>query len=558
MQQNHFKTNILGSMGSAAASRALGQNWGYPAAAPVSASQQVALRPRPSNFNNFGLGSIDLGSKIQKLQELLVKNNVKLPSPSTFASTPTTPTYGDYGDNSVSIYTRQELDDLIKGNYKRGRGGHSESGNADYFDQLLFVFQLYIAFINTLMNAASMGASFMFGNQALKNIFSVFLENVLSMILKTNVGDLTPEQLRDLLEKNKPILQQVSAILIDEVSKLLVGLSDVCSKLAMDWVQRILPGLLKSAAIGIPSAIEAAIPPLGEVVEIVNTGLALMGSFMKIIGAVQRNFDTASEGYSHVKNAYAGLQKVKDLLSQSPEDILKSATTAVMTPVVTAVAKNALDRAQSPNPFFSQSPSPSPSPSPQKQEQQPQPQKQEQQQEQQEQQQSPPSESMIRNLANKIKEKFGFVKVIVKSIGINVTGLSDLAEKIRKNSRIAVFLAKRLGMTITGLQGSMLTRLADELENVAGQPEVRSVQRMKSVGKNIVRPVANGLKKLSKHLDDISGGSSGSSGSRKIKMKSRKYSKNPNQFNKYISNLRKKTAKKELLLLNSIQEIKGI
>ena len=57
MQQNNFKQNILGSMGSAAASRVLGQNWGYPAA-PVSASQQVALRPRPSstsNFNNFGL-----------------------------------------------------------------------------------------------------------------------------------------------------------------------------------------------------------------------------------------------------------------------------------------------------------------------------------------------------------------------------------------------------------------------------------------------------------------------------------------------------------------------
>jgi len=523
--------------------RGLGSSWGYPAV-----KQQQGRR---SNFNNFGLGNINLEGQIQKLQGLLAK----VPSASSLALIPKTPAFTTptIDDGGVAVYTRQQLDDLYKKNAKRGwNSGFGDNDNAGYFDKLFFMFQLYIAFIHALMNAANMGASFVFGNQTLQNLFSVFLESVLSMILKTNVGDLTPEQLRDLLEKNRPVIQQVSAILIDEASKLLVGLSDVCSKIAMDWIQNILPGLVKSAAIGIPSALEAAIPPLGEVVEIVNTGLALMGSFMKIIGAVQRNFDTVSEGYSHVKNAYAGLQKVKDLLSQSPEDILKSATTAVMTPVVTAVAKNALDRAQSPNPFFS--PSPNASPSPPSSPPQPQQQQQEEQQEQ-----SQPSESMIRNLANKIKEKFGFVKVIVKSIGINVTGLSDLAEKIRKNSRIAVFLAKRLGMTITGLQGSMLTRLADELENVAGQPEVRSVQRMKSVGKNVVRPVANGLKKLSKHLDDISGGgTSGSITGRKIKMKSRKYSKNPNQFNKYISNLRKKTAKKELLLLNSIQEIKGI
>ena len=108
-------------------------------------------------------------------------------------------------------------------------------------------------------------------------------------------------------------------------------------------------------------------------------------------------------------------------------------------------------------------------------------------------------------------------------------------------------------MTATGLAGSMGTRLADEMENVAGQPELRSVQGIKSVGKNIVRPVASGLNKLSRRLDEMSGGSS-----RKMKMKSRKYSKNPQQFNKYISNLRRKTAKKEMQLLNSIRELKSI
>lgn len=504
-----------------------------------------------SNFNNFGLGNLNLGAQIQKLQGLLAK----VPSTSLTHTTPafTTPTMDDDG---VAVYTRQQLDDLYKKNAKRGWNSDSDNGNAGYFDKLFFMFQLYIAFIHALMNTANMGASFIFGNQTLQNLFSVFLESVLSMILKTNVGDLTPEQLRDLLEKNRPVIQQVSAILIDEASNLLLGLSDVCSKIAMDWIQKILPGLVKSAAIGVPSALEAAIPPLGEVVEIVNTGLALMASFMKIVGGFQRNYDNVSQGYGHVKDAYGALQKVKDLLNQSPEDMLKSATAAVVTPVVTAAAQTALNRVLSPNPFLfpNASPPPSPSPQPQQpQQQQPQQPQQEQQQEQQEQSQSPPSESMIRNLANKIKEKFGFVKAIVKSIGINVTGLSDLAQKIRTNSKLAVFLAKRLGMTITGLQGSMLTRLADEMEHVAGQPELPSVKGIKLVGRKFVRPVATGLNKLSRRFDEMSGGSG-----RKGRMKSRKYSKNPQQFNKYISNLRRKTAKKEILLLNSIRELESI
>ena len=523
--------------------------------------QQIALNSKPpSNFNNFGLGNINLEAQIQKLQGLLAK----VPSASSLALIPKTPAFTTptVNDGGVAIYTRQQLDDLYKKNAKRGWNSDGDNDNAGYFDKLFFMFQLYIAFIHALMNTANMGASFIFGNQTLQNLFSIFLESVLSMILKTNVGDLTPEQLRDLLEKNRPVIKQVSAILINEASNLLLGLSDVCSKIAMDWIQKILPGLVKSAAIGVPSALEAAIPPLGEVVEIVNTGLALMASFMKIVGGLQRNYDNVSQGYGHVKDAYGALQKVKDLLNQSPEDMLKSATAAVVTPVVTAAANTALNRVLSPNPYLNASPPPSPSPQPQQpqqqqpqqpQQQQPQQPQQEQQQEQQEQSQSPPSESMIRNLANKIKEKFGFVKAIVKSIGINVTGLSDLAQKIRTNSKLAVFLAKRLGMTITGLQGSMLTRLADEMEHVAGQPELPSVKGIKLVGKNIVRPVASGLNNLSRRLDEMSGGSS-----RKMKMKSRKYSKNPQQFNKYISNLRRKTAKKEMQLLNSIRELKSI
>jgi len=467
--------------------------------------QQVAFKPQPpSNFNNFGLGNINLEAQIQKLQGLLAK----VPSASSLALIPKTPAFTTptVGDDGVAVYTRQQLDDLYQKNAKRGwNSGFGDNENAGYFDKLFFMFQLYIAFIHALMNAANMGASFVFGNQTLQNLFSVFLESVLSMILKTNVGDLTPEQLHDLLEKNRPVIQQVSAILIDEASKLLVGLSDVCSKIAMDWIQNILPGLVKSAAIGIPSALEAAIPPLGEVVEIVNTGLALMASFMKMVGGLQRNYDNVSQGYSHVKDAYGALQKVKNLLSQSPEDMLKNATTAVVTPVVTAAAQTALDRVLSPNPYLNASPDAN-------------------------------SGADASSPRAKVANPFG-----------------NLAGKVRNNYELAKYGAKRLGTTVTGLAGSMGTRLADEMENVAGQPELRSVQGIKSVGKNIVRPVASGLNNLSRRLDEMSGGSS-----RKLKMKSRKYSKNPQQFNKYISNLRRKTAKKEMLLLNSIRELKSI
>ena len=444
--------------------------------------QQVATRSPRSNFNNFGLGNLDVGAQIQKLKTLLAK----VPSTSSLIPKPsmTTTTMPEIGDGGVVEYTRQQLDDLYKKNAKRS--WNSDGNNAGYFDKLFFMFQLYIAFIYALMNAANMGASFVFGNQTLQNLFSVFLESVLSMILKTNVSDLTPEQLRDLLEKNRPVIQQISAILINEASNLLVGLSDVCSKIAMDWVQNILPGLVKSAAIGIPSALEAAIPPLGEVVEIVNTGLALMASFMKMVGALERNFDNVSQGYSHVKDAYASLQKVKDLLSQSPGDILKSATSAVVTPAVTAAAQSALDQALSPNPYLNP--------------------------------------------------------------------LGNIAGKVRNNYELAKYGAKRLGTTVTGLAGNMGTRLADELENVAGQPELPSVQGIKAVGKNIVRPVASGFNKISRRLDEMSRGGGG----RRMKMKSRKYSKNPQQFNKYISNLRRKTAKKEMQLLNSIRELKSI
>ena len=290
-----------------------------------------------SNSNNVML------DKIQKLKKLLAARG---PPPTPPTTPTTTDDGGDNGDNDgVRKYTRQQFDELFKRNLNRSSDTGTGNGGGDgYFDKMFFMFQLYIAFINALMNTANMSASAIFGSLSLQKMFSLFLANVLNMILKTNVGDLTPEQLRDLLEKNRPVLQQISAIIIDEASQLLVGLSDICSNIAMDWVENVLPGLVKSAAMGVPSAVEAAIPPLGEVVEIVTTALALMGSFMKLAGGIQRNVDNVSDGYGRVKGAFESLQKIKDLLNQPPSEIINNATTAVLTPDLKTMAQTALNK----------------------------------------------------------------------------------------------------------------------------------------------------------------------------------------------------------------------
>ena len=59
-----------------------------------------------------------------------------------------------------------------------------------------------------------------------------------------------------------------------------------------------------------------------------------MGSFMKMVGAIQRNVDNVSQGVGHVKSAYDSLQKVRDLLSKDPSEIAKIATSAVVSPEI--------------------------------------------------------------------------------------------------------------------------------------------------------------------------------------------------------------------------------
>ena len=494
------------------------------------------------NPNRYGFGNINLNSiagmsgmndKIEKLSNLLKARGIKMPS----LYTPTPTGAGDYGDDSggggVVKYTRQQFDDLYKKNANR-QSMNDDNGGDGYFDKLFFMFQLYIAFINALMNAANMSASVIFGNKSLQNLFSVFLVNVLNMILKTDVGNLTPEQLRDLLEKNRPVLQQISAIIIDEASQLLVGLSDVCKKIAMDWMQNVLPGLVKSAAIGIPSALEAAIPPLGEVVEIVNTGLALMASFMKMVGAFQRNFDTVSQGYGHVKGAYDSLQKVRDLLGKDPSEIVKTAISAVASPVADGMAQKFFQGAL----------------------------------------QLESGLSAVKNTANEGLQRAvsAISNLLVTPNGSAVTDsngapitssfwnrswkrLFDAAVEKLKQSKIAmdkIRLNSGFGNDASGkpLASSII------VDYILKHPDILIpfLPAPYNIAAVAIRLVQTYIERMRKQSAATLGGGGGGLN----RMKNRKYLKNTKHFNRYISNLRKKTAKKEVELMKSIREFKSI
>jgi hypothetical protein len=251
----------------------------------------------------------EMNAKVEKLKGLIDGTPLMAAAPPVAAAVTN---YDNEG--GVVKYTRDGLDRLMK-QRPRLKLSANDTSNDGYFNNLLFMFQIYIAFIHALTRTANMSASMIFGNLTLQDAFSEFLVNVLNMVLKTNVSDLTPEQLRDLLQKNRPVLQQISGIIIDEASQLLVGLSDIFSQIAMDWMQNVVPGLVKSAAISGSNAIEAAIPPLGEVVDIVNTLVALMGLFMKLVGGIQRNSDSIFKGYGLVENAYKSLQDVQKMLT---------------------------------------------------------------------------------------------------------------------------------------------------------------------------------------------------------------------------------------------------
>jgi hypothetical protein len=263
---------------------------------------------------------------------------------------------GIVGDGGYPTFTRAQLNALYGNN--SGNRGFSFM-NTNFFnlgegpiEHMIMMFQLYIALIAALgrlsMNAASMSTSFLFGNETLINIFSIFLENALNLILNRNVADMSLDQLHQSLVENKPKLKEMSAILINELTTLALGLSDVCSKIATSWVTDVLPGLLKSSAIGASSAAEAGINAatmgaFGEVVEIFSAGAATLGGMMKIMKGLQSNVGNFSEAYGKVSNAYDGMVKLKELFSKSPSEIAAAATAAVIPKAVQVIADRAVD-----------------------------------------------------------------------------------------------------------------------------------------------------------------------------------------------------------------------
>ena len=495
---------------------------------------------------------------------------------------------GIVGDGGYPIYTRAQLNEL----YGNNSGKRTSSFmNTNFLslgegpvDHMIMMFQLYIALIAALsrlsMNAASMSASLLFGNEALINLFSVFLENALNIILNRKVADMSFDELHQSLKDNQPQLEQMSALLINAMSTLAVGLSDICSKIATEWVAKVLPGLLQSSAKGVASAAKAglAVATVGasdEVLDIISTSASTVGLIVKTIQGLASSAGDFSKALTTVQDAYKKLMELKDLFSKSPSEIAEAMRDAAVSATAAAIPQSAKDFANTftskafdlkRNPFvkvslgFGQNGEPSSSAPPSASSSASPPSASSEL--------TPPSESSIHNLASKIKENFGTVKDIASKFGINVTGLSDLAEKIRTNSNLALFLAQRFGMTVTGIQGSMLTRLADaikhEIKN-SGDPENATVRGLNFVEKNI-RPVAVGLGKVSDRLDKASkfiykdggGGGSKSRDKNKNKMKSRKYLKNKKHFKRYMSNLRRKTAKKELDLLNGIRDFKSM
>ena len=269
---------------------------------------------------------------------------------------------GIVSDGEYKMYTREKLDQLYGNLQKRGNSFMNTnflSLGEGPIEHIIMMFQLYIALIAALSrlieNAASRGMSFIFGNETLINLFSIFLENALNIIVNRKVADMSLDDLHKSLEQNKPKLQQMSALLINEVATLAEGLSSVCLKIATDWVTNVLPGLLQSSAIAASSATEAGLNAatmgaFGEVIEIFSSAAATVAGIMKIIKGLASNFENFSEAYNKVSNAYNQIIKLKDIFSQSPSDIAAglrdvaaSATAAVIPQAAQDIANRAVD-----------------------------------------------------------------------------------------------------------------------------------------------------------------------------------------------------------------------
>jgi len=295
-------------------------------------------------------------------------NFMPAPAPplNRFASSGNRGSTGVVDDGQFKMFTRDDLNKLYGNQQKKNTFMNTNFfslGNGP-IEHIIMMFQLYVALVAALarlsMNTASMGASFLFGNETLINLFSIFLENALNLILNRNVGEMTFEQLQQSLEENRTKLQKMSALLIKELTDLALGLSAVCSKIAMDWVTNVLPGLLKSSAISASSAAEAGLNAatmgaFGEIVEIFSAGAAIIAGIFKIMKGLQSNAENFSEAYRKVSNAYDGVMKLTELFSKSPSEIAADAESAIPA-TAKKIADAGVDATFQRNPFLSATP----------------------------------------------------------------------------------------------------------------------------------------------------------------------------------------------------------
>ena len=390
-------------------------------------------------------------------------------------------------DDKYKMFTRAQLNDLYTNENKSEKGFSLNNGAIEH---IMMMFQLCIALIVSLSqlgkNAASMSASFLFGNETLINMFSIFLENALNLILNRKVADMSLDELQQSLQQNKPKLQQMSALLISAISTLALGLSDVCSRIAADWVENVLPGLLKSSATTAANAAKAGINVVtvgasDEILDILSAATNIVGGMTKVIMGLSSNVENFSEGFKTVKTAYNELKDLKELFSKSPSEIAAASTAAVL----------------------------------------------------------PES---LKNVANNIVTK-------------GIDGLTSAANPFLNSAAASLLPA--------GINPSSATfnDLVDIGVNKGVDAGVRAVKTIGNTIKGAVTPALAPAPAPASALVPVRNRAAVGGGFTRNKNKSMKYknkNKNKKHFKRYMSNLRRKTAKKELDLLNGIRDFKSM
>jgi hypothetical protein len=288
---------------------------------------------------------------------------------------------------------------------------------------------------------------------------------------------MTLDKLQQSLQQNKQKLQQMSALLISAISVLASGLSDVCSRIASDWVENVLPGLLKSSAKGVASAAKAGVNVVtvgasDEILDILSAATSIVGGMTKVIIGLANNVENFSEAFKTVETAYNKLKYLKELFSKSPSEIATAATNAVISP-------------------------------------------------------------SLQNVANSIVTK-------------GIDGLTTAANPFLNSAAASILPA--------GINPSSAT--FDDLADIGVNRGVDSgVRAVKTIGNTIKEAVTPALAPALVPVRNRGGGFT------RNKNKSMKYknkNKNKKHFKRYMSNLRRKTAKKELDLLNGIRDFKSM